>query len=111
MSRKRVKYKRRSKHKKGDKSKIVPTKVDQPPAEGITAQDESHVPDQSLKSVIKKEKSAKQVHIAFLQEKYEPLVEDDIADQPRDYNSKKKQEKYKKFRKVRQSICLSDCYS
>ncbi|XP_056333105.1 required for drug-induced death protein 1 [Danio aesculapii] len=99
MPRKRVKYKRKSKDKKGDKSKIVPSKADQPPAEVIKAQHQSHVLDQSLKSVNKKEKSAKQVHIAFLQEKYEPLVEEDISDQPRDDNSKKKQDKYKKFRK------------
>ncbi|NP_001122274.1 uncharacterized protein C1orf115 homolog [Danio rerio] len=99
MPRKRVKYKRRSNNKKGDKCKIVATKGDQPPVEGVKAQDQSHVLDQSLKSVNKKEKSAKQVHIAFLQEKYEPLVEEDISDQPRDDNSKNKQDKYKKLRK------------
>lgn len=68
--------------------------------EGIKAQDEPHILD-STKCVSKKEKSAKQVHIAFLSEKYQPLVEEDVVDQPRDDNIKKKQHKCKSLRKVR----------
>lgn len=93
MSRKRVKCKRKSKHRQEDRSKIVPIKDTQSAEEGIETLE-------STKCVSKKEKSAKQVHIAFLPEKYQPLVEDDI-DQPRDDNIKKKQDKYKKLRKVR----------
>lgn len=99
MSRKRVKCKRKSKHKKKDKSKIVPTNDDQPAKEEIKVQDEPLVLKSST-SVNKKKKFAKQAHIAFLPEKYQPLVEDDI-DQPQDDNIKKKQDKYKKLRKVR----------
>ncbi|KAK7153130.1 hypothetical protein R3I93_011130 [Phoxinus phoxinus] len=91
MSRKRVKFKRKSKHRKEDRSKIVPINDAQSAEEGIKTLE-------STKCVSKKEKSAKQVHIAFLPEKYQPLVEDDI-DQPRDDNIKKKQDKYKKLRK------------
>jgi len=92
MSRKRVKFKRKSKHSKEDRSKIVPSKEAQSAEEGIETQE-------STSCVRKKEKSAKQVHIAYLPEKYEPLVEDDF-DHPRDDNIKK-QDKYKKLRKVR----------
>lgn len=99
MSRKRVKCKRKSKHKKKDKSKIVPTNDDQPAKEEIKVQDEPLVLNSST-SVNKKQKFSKQAHIAFLPEKYQPLVEDDI-DQTRDDNIKKKQDKYKKLRKVR----------
>ncbi|KAF4102314.1 required for drug-induced death protein 1 [Onychostoma macrolepis] len=97
MSRKRVKSKRRSKRKKEDKSKIVPTNDDQPAKEEIKGQDEPLVRNSST-SANKKKKFAKQAQIAFLPEKYQPLVEDDI-DQPRDDNIKKKQDKYKKLRK------------
>lgn len=96
MSRKRVKLKRKSKHRKGDKSKIIPINDAQSAKEGIKAQDEPHMLD-----VSKKEKSAKQVHIAFLPKKYQPLVEEDVVDQPQDDNIKKKQDKYKSLRKVR----------
>lgn len=99
MSRKRVKCKRKSKHKKKDKSKIVPTNDDQPAKEEIKVQDEPLVLNSST-SVNKRKKSSKQAHIAFLPEKYQPLVEDD-SDQPRDDKIKKKQDKYKKLRKVR----------
>lgn len=98
MSRKRVKLKRKSKHRKEDKSKIIPINDSQSAKEGIKAQDEPHMLD-SAKCVSKKEKSAKQVHIAFLPEKYQPLVEEDVVDQPQDI--KKKQDKYKRLRKVR----------
>ncbi|CAM4645268.1 hypothetical protein PO909_011848 [Leuciscus waleckii] len=91
MSRKRVKFKRKSKHRKEDRSKIVPIKEAQSAEEGIKTLE-------STKCASKTEKSAKQVHVAFLPEKYQPLVEDDI-DQPRDDNCKKKQDKYKKLRK------------
>lgn len=100
MSRKRVKFKRKSKHRKEDKSKIIPMNDAQSAKEGIKAQDEPHILD-STKCVSKKEKSAKQVHIAFLSEKYQPLVEEDVVDQPRDDNIKKKQHKCKSLRKVR----------
>ncbi|XP_051723071.1 required for drug-induced death protein 1 [Ctenopharyngodon idella] len=98
MSRKRVKFKRKSKHRKEDKSKIIPMNDAQSAKEGIKAQDEPHILD-STKCVSKKEKSAKQVHIAFLSEKYQPLVEEDVVDQPRDDNIKKKQHKCKSLRK------------
>ncbi|XP_016323397.1 uncharacterized protein C1orf115 homolog [Sinocyclocheilus anshuiensis] len=94
MSRKRVKFKR----KKKDKSKTVHTNDDQAAKEEIKVQDEPHMLDSS-KRANKKKKSAKQAHTAFLPEKYQPLVEDDIVDQPRDDNIKKKQDKYKKLRK------------
>ncbi len=97
MSRKCVKFKRKSKHKKKDKSKIVPTNDDQQATEEIKVQDEPLVLNSST-SVNKK--FTKQAHIAFLTNKYQPLVEDDI-DQQRDDNIKKKQDKYKKLRKVR----------
>lgn len=93
MSQKRVKFKRKSKHRKEDRSKIVPIKEAQSAEEGIKTVE-------STRCASKKEKSAKQVHVAFLPEKYQPLVEDDI-DQPREDNIKKKQDKYKKLRKVR----------
>lgn len=100
MSRKRVKLKRKTKHKKKDKSKIVCTNDDQPAKEEIKVQDGPHRLDSS-KCENKKKKSAKQVHIAFLPDKYQPLVEDDGVDQQQDDNVKKKQDKYKKLRKVR----------
>lgn len=94
MSPKRVKFKRKSNHKKKNKSRIASTNDDQPAKEEIKVQDESLVLNSST-SVNKKKKSAKQARIAFLPEKYQPLVEDDIVDQPRDDNIKKIQDKYK----------------
>lgn len=94
MSPKRVKFKSKSNHKKKNKSKIASTNDDQPAKEEIKVQDELLVLNSST-SVNKKKKSAKQARIAFLPEKYQPLVEDDIVDQPRDDNIKKIQDKYK----------------
>ncbi|XP_026141947.1 uncharacterized protein C1orf115 homolog [Carassius auratus] len=98
MSLKRVKSKRKSNHKKKNKSKIVSSNYDQPAKEELKVQDEPPVLNSST-SVNKKKKSAKQARIAFLPEKYQPLVEDEIVDHPRDDNIKKKQDKYKKLRK------------
>lgn len=98
MSRKHVKLGRKSKHKKEDKSKIVDIDEDQQ-AKGINkTPDETHLLDLPT-CAKKKEKSAKRVHVAFLPEKYEPLLEDEITGKPRKINVKKKQDKYKKFRK------------
>ncbi|XP_026104372.1 LOW QUALITY PROTEIN: uncharacterized protein C1orf115 homolog [Carassius auratus] len=93
MYRKRVEFKQEKKNK----SKTVHTDDDQATEEEINVQDEPHMLDSS-KRVNEKKKSAKQAHIAFLPEKYQPLVEDD-TDPPRDDHIKKKHDKYKKLRK------------
>ncbi|XP_051578124.1 required for drug-induced death protein 1 [Myxocyprinus asiaticus] len=93
MTLKSVKLSRKSKRKKHDKIKMVKIDDNQQTKEGT--EDEPHL----LDSMNKKEKSAKQVHIAFLQEKYEPLIEEEITDKQTDDCIKKKQDKYKKFRK------------
>ncbi|XP_056624128.1 required for drug-induced death protein 1 [Triplophysa dalaica] len=98
MPRKRVKLGRKSKQGKGDKSKIVDIDEDQQTKKINKTPGETHLLD--LPTCVKKrKKSAKQVHVAFLPEKYEPLVEDEITDRPREANVKKRQDKYKKFRK------------
>lgn len=99
MPRKRVKLGRKSKHEKEDKSKIVDIDEDQQTKKINKTPGETHLLDLPRCVKIRK-KSAKQVHVAFLPEKYEPLVEDEITDRPREATVKKRQDKYKKFRKV-----------
>uniref|UniRef100_A0A8C2BAK3 Uncharacterized protein n=1 Tax=Cyprinus carpio TaxID=7962 RepID=A0A8C2BAK3_CYPCA len=94
MSRKRIKFNQEKK----DTSEIGHTNDAQAAKEETKVQDEPHMLDSS-KRVNMKKKSAKQAYIAFLPEKYQPLVEDDIVDQPRDDNIKKIQDKYKTLRK------------
>lgn len=96
MTRKRVKFSRKSKNKKKDKSKTVD--IDGQQNTEIKTPDPTHLLDVPVQKCVKtKQKTAKQVHIAFLPAKYEPLVEDETDDKARE--EKKKQDKYKKFRK------------
>lgn len=90
MSRKRITFNQEKK----DTSEIGHTNDAQAAKEETKVQDEPHMLDSS-KRVNMKKKSAKQAYIAFLPEKYQPLVEDDIVDLPRDDNIKKIQDKYK----------------
>ncbi|XP_022068417.1 uncharacterized protein C1orf115 [Acanthochromis polyacanthus] len=46
-----------------------------------------------------KEKSPKEVHFAFLQEKYEPLKEDEARAKAKEEKKQKKKESYKKMKK------------
>uniref|UniRef100_A0A8C1QDW2 Uncharacterized protein n=1 Tax=Cyprinus carpio TaxID=7962 RepID=A0A8C1QDW2_CYPCA len=94
MSRKRITFNQEKK----DTSEIGHTNDAQAAKEETKVQDEPHMLDSS-KRVNMKKKSAKQAYIAFLPEKYQPLVEDDIVDLPRDDNIKKIQDKYKTLRK------------
>lgn len=97
MTRKRVKFSRISKHKKKDKSKTVDIDGQQNTEINKTP-DPPHLLDVPVQKCVKtKQKTAKQVHIAFLPAKYEPLVEDETDDKARE--EKKKQDRYKKFRK------------
>ncbi|XP_017549838.1 uncharacterized protein C1orf115 homolog [Pygocentrus nattereri] len=89
-------------HKKEDKSKIIDCVDEQRweecegPSCGEVEKREKR--EKSSKSVRGK-KSAKQVHIAVLPDKYEPLEEDQSVDISQEESAEKKQKKYKTFRK------------
>ncbi|XP_036448755.1 uncharacterized protein C1orf115 homolog [Colossoma macropomum] len=94
------KSKKKSKnHKKEDKSKIIDCVDEQrwEECEGPSC-GELEKRKKREKSA-RKEKSAKQVHIAVLPDKYEPLEEDQSVDIAKEESAKKKQKKYKTFRK------------
>ncbi|XP_048842137.1 uncharacterized protein C1orf115 homolog [Brienomyrus brachyistius] len=51
--------------------------------------------------VRERDRCAKEIHFAFLPERYEPLVEeDDARERAKEEKKRKKREKYKKYRKV-----------
>lgn len=51
--------------------------------------------------VRERDRCAKEIHFAFLPERYEPLVEEDEAREgAKEEKKRKKREKYKKYRKV-----------
>ncbi|XP_072546568.1 required for drug-induced death protein 1 [Salminus brasiliensis] len=85
-------------HKNEDKSKIIDC-VDEE-CEGPRSEKSRADSDRQRRPPEKSSrKSAKQVHIAVLPDRYEPLEEDQPADTAPEKSEKKKQENYKKFRK------------
>ena len=75
---------------------------DETPAKGSPQRGDSQRVTHSNTPI--KQKTSKDVYFAFLPDKYEPLIEDELEEDVewKEEKERKKKEKYKKYRKVRE---------